>query len=233
MVALKVKWILFSIEYSNLTINSKQYKYCLFDWDGCLADTISLWYESYCEIAEENGKTFTLEDFKFISGNWKRSQEVVGAKNLDLFKLRMARSLINNSKNLKLTPNALEVLTSFHEKGVEMAVVTSSSRSILMEQLKVTKTSDFFKFLITADDTTNHKPDPEPINLALSLFDIEPSKALMIGDSEGDILSANSANVDSVWFKNKENVRFYGEPILRTAIPTYVIDNLDELKTII
>ena len=54
----------------------------------------------------------------------------------------------------------------------------------------------YFKVAILADDTTKHKPDPEPIYKCLDKISIKPEEAIFIGDSINDYLAAKNAGVD-------------------------------------
>jgi pyrophosphatase PpaX len=52
--------------------------------------------------------------------------------------------------------------------------------------------------LVTCEDTDKHKPDPEPVRIALRKLSSSPSEAIMLGDSMFDILCARNAGVRSV-----------------------------------
>ena len=63
---------------------------------------------------------------------------------------------------------------------------------------KATATPDVVRhmeFILKRSHYQNSKPDPEPYLLALSRFDIEPSKALVIEDSERGLRSAVAAGI--------------------------------------
>ena len=51
---------------------------------------------------------------------------------------------------------------------------------------------------MTCDDTSKHKPDPEPVFIALNKLKSDPDESIMIGDSMYDILCAKNAGVLSV-----------------------------------
>ena len=57
---------------------------------------------------------------------------------------------------------------------------------------------DYFDVVVTAEDTKKHKPDPEPVNIALAKLDSRPEHSLMLGDTMFDILCAKNAGVTSV-----------------------------------
>jgi len=52
--------------------------------------------------------------------------------------------------------------------------------------------------VVTCDDTTAHKPDPEPIELALTRLGASPEDAAYVGDSPFDVAAARGAGVFAV-----------------------------------
>ena len=55
-----------------------------------------------------------------------------------------------------------------------------------------------FDVVVTHDDTTRHKPDPDPVLAALERLDAEPASAAYVGDSPFDIDAAKAAGVFAV-----------------------------------
>jgi pyrophosphatase PpaX len=54
------------------------------------------------------------------------------------------------------------------------------------------------KTRIGMDSCTVHKPEPEPVLVALRELGYQPHEALFVGDSPHDIASGNAAGVTSV-----------------------------------
>ena len=52
--------------------------------------------------------------------------------------------------------------------------------------------------IVSAEDTKNHKPHPEPILHACKLLKVKPENAIYVGDSIFDYRSAKDANVEFV-----------------------------------
>ncbi len=52
---------------------------------------------------------------------------------------------------------------------------------------------DAFDIVITADDTTRHKPDPMPVQQALRTLGVPPQRALFVGDSTHDMRAGSAA----------------------------------------
>ena len=56
----------------------------------------------------------------------------------------------------------------------------------------------YFDVVVGADDTERHKPDPEPILLALERLGAAPEDAAYVGDSPFDIRAAKAAGVAAI-----------------------------------
>ncbi|HJW74797.1 MAG TPA: HAD-IA family hydrolase, partial [Thermoleophilia bacterium] len=52
---------------------------------------------------------------------------------------------------------------------------------------------EYFSIIVTADDTTEHKPKPAPILLALERFAADAATAIYVGDSPVDIEAGHAA----------------------------------------
>lgn len=83
--------------------------------------------------------------------------------------------------------------------GIKVAVVTSSPRPYcekVLEYMDITGV-----ITVCWHDTMRHKPDPEPLLLAIDkMGNQEGKKIIVIGDEESDIIAANKIdNVISAW----------------------------------
>ena len=79
-----------------------------------------------------------------------------------------------------------------------MGIVTSRTRESALRYMDMFGITEYFEAMVTCDDTTVHKPNPEPILLGLEKMGITKDEAIMIGDSPFDIKCANNAGVKSV-----------------------------------
>ena len=91
---------------------------------------------------------------------------------------------------------AVEIYRSYHRE--KTGLVTSRLAYTTQQGLEKYDLKDYFDVVITAEDTKKHKPDPEPVNIALAKLDSRPEHSLMLGDTMFDILCAKNAGVTSV-----------------------------------
>jgi pyrophosphatase PpaX len=92
-----------------------------------------------------------------------------------------------------LFPGALDVLQWARSEQVPVGVVTSKGRGMTTRSLRHVGLADAFDVIITADDTTRHKPDPLPVQQALQQLGIVPDRALFVGDSTHDMHAGRRA----------------------------------------
>lgn len=91
------------------------------------------------------------------------------------------------------------MLRTFHEAGFAMGIVTSKLSWGATEELQMAGILQYFHTIVGSDDTDTHKPDPEPIYLALDrMVADDPMGAVFIGDSPADVWAARNAGIESI-----------------------------------
>lgn len=96
-----------------------------------------------------------------------------------------------------LFDGVVEMLDEFRDEGFELAIATGKSRRGLDKGLEETKLEDYFPITRCADETRS-KPDPLMLDEILTDYNCDKSEAVMIGDSEYDLLMANNARMDCI-----------------------------------
>ncbi|MDE0106575.1 MAG: HAD-IA family hydrolase [Bryobacterales bacterium] len=94
----------------------------------------------------------------------------------------------------KLAPHDLPA--RLKENGHDIAVVTSSPRWYANRLIKDFKIST--DVVVAWDDTELHKPDPEPINMALEQLGADPEQSYCVGDSIVDVRACYHAGIVSI-----------------------------------
>jgi pyrophosphatase PpaX len=207
----------------------KAYNTVLFDLDGTILDTNELIMTSFMEalkgiVPPGFGKEhiiphmgLTLEDqLRHFSG-----QQDVG----HLIEAYREVNLQLHDQYVRAFPFVNEVLEKLHNAGIRIGVVTTKIRLTTEKGLAFVGIRNYVDAIVTVDDVVNPKPHAEPVLKALEQLGVEPSQALMVGDSAVDMKSAISAGVAAVgvaW-------SLKGAEILREAGADYIIDDMREL----
>jgi pyrophosphatase PpaX len=127
-------------------------------------------------------------------------------------------------------PGIEPLLDRLHGEGRKLGVVTVKSRRTVDVTFDVLPLRRYLRVVVTADDTERHKPDPEPLLLALDRLGAEARTAAYVGDSPFDIRAAKAARVTSIavgWGNIHPPQRLAGEnPDHLVQTPAELIDVL-------
>ena len=200
----------------------------LFDFDGTLVDTTDLIYQSMRHAAGEVlGREISREVLMANVGQpLPRQMELLSADHaealLDSYRLHNEE---NHDALIKAFPGVVDSLARLKEAGVRVGVVTSKRRFSVDMALKtfpgLGKVVDQW---VTMEDTTEHKPRPEPLLKGLELLGNVPRKqAAYVGDSPFDVAAAKAAGVRSV----AVSWGAFSEDALRAAEPDHLVPDLD------
>jgi len=174
----------------------------LFDLDGTLIDTIELILSSARHAFEEWPVRPTDDEWVRGIGTPLVQQLRAYAANDDEVALLLARyRRYQNEHHDRLTrcyDDVPDVIAALADRGHQMAVVTSKASPIAHQSLAFVGLDHFFPVVVGYDDTARHKPDPEPVRVALSRLGVSPDDAVFVGDSPHDILAGNGADVMTI-----------------------------------
>jgi phosphoglycolate phosphatase len=96
-------------------------------------------------------------------------------------------------------PDCIEVLEHFVNLGIPLACVTNKPRKFTPPLLEKLSMDSYFKAVVCGDDLSTQKPEPGMLLEAVRQLVGEPHAGYMIGDSERDIASANSAGTGAIY----------------------------------
>ena len=211
-----------------------KYKYLLLDWDGCLADTLSVWMDAYVSTFNKYGLFPTEEEIVNTTfGSYRGPIELgISENQLDDFMKETFANVTKNVGNVRLYSGVKKTLDRLKGK-VRLCVLTSSERELFEKALDRNMLKDYFEFSICSKDVRKHKPDPEIIYLAVEKFGGTLKDTLIVGDSDKDVIAGHNASVDSVVVYPTINHRFYKKDDLLSLKPTYFIEEFTMLERIV
>jgi beta-phosphoglucomutase len=177
---------------------------CIFDFDGILADTEELHYLSYQPALESRGMEFSYEEYNAhymafdAIGCFKQRAADCGIE-LSEETLREWAELKNRtyddlitSRDIAPLPGAIDAVNLAASKG-PVAVCTGAVLSDVESLLIAFKLRPLLSALVTADDVSISKPDPESYLLAASRLGVPAAECLAIEDTPGGLQSARGA----------------------------------------
>jgi len=119
-----------------------------------------------------------------------------------------------------------ELLKRLSKSGKSLAIVTSETSALSDYALKAFSLHDYFDALVTNDDVSKRKPDPEGIHLALKKIQLGPEDCMLVGDSVADIAAGKKAGLvtgAALWGSET-----WGDP--RIASPDHLFSDVQELS---
>ena len=93
----------------------------------------------------------------------------------------------------------LALLPRLKAEGRKLGIVTAKRhRTVALALERFPALEDEFDVVVAHEDTSRHKPDPDPVLFAIEKLGAEPSQAVYVGDSPFDIQAAKAAGVFAV-----------------------------------
>lgn len=202
-----------------------KYEAVIFDLDGTLVDTLDDLTDSVNFALSSFGfPKRNREEVRSFVGNGVRklvylsvpegTDEETSEKCLGVFKEHYK----NNSRNkTKPYDGIIELLEKLCESDVKTAVVTNKMQSAAKDIVEF-----FFgnkiSLAVGQVDGVAQKPNPDGVLLVLEKLGIKKEKAVYVGDSEVDCITARNAGVDCIgvtWgFRSAETLKESGAGII-------------------
>jgi pyrophosphatase PpaX len=200
----------------------------LFDFDGTLVDTTELIYQSMRHaVGDVLGREISREILMANVGQpLPRQMELLSAERAE--ELLESYRLHNEEHHDALInefPGVEESLARLRASGIKVAVVTSKRRFSVEMALEVFPgLGGVVDQWLTMENTTEHKPRPEPLLKGLELLgNVPPQEAAYVGDSPFDVAAAKAAGIPSVTV----SWGAFSEAALRAAEPDHLVPDLD------
>ena len=210
-----------------------KYRTILFDFDGCVANSLPIWLKSFRKTFDEMGVEISDRDIIDKAFHRWDAKPELGIPDIEVFKYDLYAHFDSLQKEIQLHEGFLDVIQELRQKGIKTAIVTSTLRPTLDAMLKFLTCDTCFDTTLAWEDTTKNKPDPDPLLLAMERLDARPEETIMIGDNEVDIIAGHAANVTGIWYYPSINEYYYPRNMFSHHKPKYTIKHFKELLDII
>jgi pyrophosphatase PpaX len=172
----------------------------LFDIDGTLIDSLRLILDSYHHTLAQHGLP-ARTDAEWLKGvgtpltvqlaQWRDELGTIEA----LIATYREYNLKHHDRMVTVYPGVLAAVREIKAAGIQTGLVTSKNRQGALRGLRLVGLEALMDVLVCADEVTNPKPHPEPVEKAVALLGAEPGTTLYVGDSVHDMHSGRAAGV--------------------------------------
>jgi len=207
-----------------------RYRAVVFDMDGLLLDTETLWHSAEVDLFRRHGGEFTWDDKMAVIGTSYDFTARYFADRLGQPHER-GRALVEEMTELMYTqvqrsvaarPGAVELVNRLRAMdGIRLGVASNSPRRLVDAALASAGLTDAFEAIVTSDDVAHPKPAPDIYLRACELLGVAPTEALALEDSASGVTAAKAAGLTCI------GVPQYAETDVSAA--DRVIDSLTEL----
>lgn len=207
----------------------KPYSLVLFDLDGTVADTELVMVQTMISFIERYApsKKTTLNELIKISGPPLIDTLKQYFPNEDPHQLAKEFAVKAREFYPRFAvafPGIQALLHACKIKQIPVGIVTSKLRINALFTLEVIGLQDAFPLVISLDEVSKPKPDPEGILLALKHFHQTPEKTLFVGDTTYDYFAGKAAGVDTAL------VTWGFKKFSQDIQPNYWIDDFNQIK---
>ncbi len=180
----------------------------IFDWDGVVVDSAAPHEESWNRLAREEGRALPPGHFK--RGFGMKNEHIIpnllgwasdpaDVRRLSDRKEALYRQIVGE-RGLTVLPGAVELISALSAAGVPCAIASSTPRENLdcaLERMDPA-VRRAFKAIVSSQDVTRGKPDPQVFLLAAERLATPPKRCVVFEDTLVGIEAAHAAGMKVV-----------------------------------
>lgn len=214
----------------------------IWDVDGTLVDTAEIHFAAWQAFAAAHGFAFTRADFAATFG--KRNPEIVrqlfdpaadDARCADWGeeKERCYRAATDRA-GVELLPGVGALVEGLAAAGWLQGLGSSAPRANLDLILRHTGTADRFTAVVSGDDVTRGKPDPEVFLKAAARLGVPPERCVVFEDAPSGVAAATAAGmacvgVTFVGHHSAERLRAAGADVVVPSLEAVTVAQVEGL----
>lgn len=186
----------------------------LFDMDGTLINTYeNINFRQALSELKTVQKTLILKILKsrvrsFAEMETRILQEVEDpAEGKELVR-RVSDFLLEHYDNAPLKKDSLMFLQYVKQKNYKICLCTNNATEIVSHILREKHMEAYFDYVITSQQVTRSKPDPQMYLEALHNIDLTAEECIVFEDTENGVMAARNAGIDVIVVNDKEKRKY-------------------------
>ncbi len=191
----------------------------IFDLDGTLADTMPWHYQAWQKACLHFGINMDTAFLQAHTGapGWKIAEEIIEQNGMtgkvspeEIMEVKLEEFYTIQHNVTPIEP--VIALVQKYYGIIPMSVGTGGHREAVEKTLEIVGIREYFDIIVTANDVTRHKPDPETFLRCAELMDVAPADCEVFEDGDLGIEAARRAGMiatdvrtwyDSDWQQQK------------------------------
>lgn len=208
----------------------------IFDFDGVIADSIPLHFESFRRVFADEGGAFTMDDYRRVANGAPREVVIRGMMphltpaRLQELMDRKGRYVVQiaEEQGVMPIPGALETAAACRRRGLRTAIASSSRTAkqfldaLRIEKPELRPARSLFDAILEREGVVKAKPDPEVFLLAARALDVAPAECVVVEDAVHGVTAARRAGMKVIAITTTDT-----REALREA--DIIVDRFDEI----
>jgi HAD superfamily hydrolase (TIGR01509 family) len=187
----------------------------IFDLDGVIADSEPISGKSTAMVLRKRGIRLTDEERRLAFG--RRSPDIFrdvlrargkkfSSDDIETMVEEKNAIMLGLMKgNLKAIPHSIRLVKLLLEKGIKLALATSSHEKKMEMEVEELGIKEPFSVIVTGSDVSKGKPDPEIFLLAARRLGVKPAECAVIEDSAFGVQAAKRAGMFAIGFASRNS----------------------------
>ncbi len=212
----------------------------VFDWDGTLADSLTLFFRANADVMAALGVPFDEEAYRrHYSPDWRVAYRRLGVPEARLEEAaRLWRDLFDaRSGETRPLPGAVAAVRRLVERGLPVAIVTAGDRRVVEPQIAAFGLDRLVSARVYGDDLEAAKPDPAPLRRALELMGHsgQAAETAYVGDAPDDMRMAKVVGCPAIGIESMlgeaDALRAAGADAVYPSVADWVDESLGALAS--
>ena len=184
----------------------------IWDMDGVIADTALYHFGAWQDVFRKRKVSYTEEDFKcnfgrrndaiipnIMGGDISSSEvETIANEKEENYRQRVAQ-------NIKPLPGAIELISALRERGIKMAIASSSPVENIKLILGGLGIYSYFQAIVWGKQVSEGKPSPQGFLLAAKKLEAAPENCVVIEDAIDGVAGAKRGGMKCLAVTNNHS----------------------------
>ncbi len=183
------------------------FKAVIFDRDGVILDSESVHINSTIYAFNKLGISLNEEDIDELIGKHPEDYKIYFLKKYSFsyeeFRKIQKEKYYNLLESTPFFDRIINLIKKLHSMNIPLAITTSGSKKSTIQILQKAGLEKVFAELVTFEDYTFRKPNPEPYLVTAKKLNVKPQDCLVFEDSSVGIEAAKRAEMRCIALPNE------------------------------